>query len=62
MHNINNFLETHQYSKDAWAIVVRLMDDEKREQVHRELAPCSLADFWARYSELDPELGEITQF
>ena len=31
------------------------MDDEKREQVHAELAPCEPEEFLRRYLELDPE-------
>ena len=40
------------------AIVV-LMDDEIREKVHRELAPCSDVDFLIRYCELDENFENI---
>ena len=30
------------------------MDDETRERVHSELAPCTAQKFWDRYSELNP--------
>lgn len=40
------------------AIVV-LMNDEKREQVHNELAPCEHDEFLCRYVELDPEFENI---
>lgn len=33
------------------------MDDAKREQIHRELAPCAPEDFLKRYLELDPEFA-----
>ena len=45
-----------------WDAVVQLMDDYTREMVHGELAPCTEKDFFDRYSELDPELGEVTQW
>lgn len=34
---------------------VALMDDELREQVHADLAPCSELEFLARYMELHRE-------
>lgn len=35
-----------------WLAIVALMDDELREQVHAELAPCSKQEFLTRYKEL----------
>ena len=35
------------------------MDDEKREQVHAELAPCTPEEFLARYLELDTDFEEL---
>lgn len=37
------------------------MDDEKREQVHFELAPCEPEEFLKRYLELDPEFKDILE-
>ena len=37
-----------------WDAVVNLMDDDLRERVHAELAPCDERDFLARYLELSP--------
>lgn len=37
-----------------WEIVASFMDDDIREQVHAELAPCTERDFLARYLELSP--------
>ena len=34
---------------------VALMDDEIREQVHSELAPCTEEEFLTRYQELHVE-------
>lgn len=42
-----------------WNAIVNLMDDEKREQVHRELAPCSNEEFLQRYLELDKEFEMV---
>ena len=41
--------------------IVNLMDDEIREQVHRELAPCTDMEFLRRYVELDPEFGSVLE-
>lgn len=35
------------------------MDDEIREDVHAELAPCTPEEFLMRYLELDPEFKEL---
>lgn len=39
----------------VWEAVVNLMDDEIREEVHRECAPCSKSIFFDRYCELHEE-------
>lgn len=36
-------------------IIAHYMDDEIREEVHRELAPCTDAEFIKRYLELATE-------
>lgn len=36
-------------------VIAVYMDDDKREQVHFELAPCEPEEFLKRYLELDPE-------
>lgn len=35
------------------------MDDDKREQVHFELAPCEPEEFLNRYMELDPDFEDV---
>lgn len=35
------------------------MDDEIREKVHFELAPCEPEEFLQRYLELDPEFKKL---
>lgn len=44
---------------DAWEEIATYMDDEIREKVHYELAPCTKTEFITRYLELDPEFEEI---
>jgi hypothetical protein len=36
----------------SWEVIIHYMDDELREQVHNELAPCGDVEFLARYMEL----------
>lgn len=53
MYDEDRVLNSH------WDEVVNLMDDEKREQVHRELAPCTNEEFLGRYLELDPDFENV---
>lgn len=41
--------------------IANLMDDDLREQVHRELAPCTDMEFLRRYVELDPEFESVLE-
>lgn len=53
----NNFdLDT---DNDLMDDIASYMDDDTREQVHFELAPCSNSEFLERYVELDPEFSEL---
>lgn len=45
-----------QKTIDAIAVY---MDDDKREQVHFELAPCDPEEFLKRYLELDPDFEDV---
>jgi hypothetical protein len=45
-----------QEKMDAIAV---LMDDETREKVHRELAPCEPIEFLKRYCELEPSFETV---
>lgn len=40
--------------RNLWDAVANLMDDSTREAIHAELAPCTEAEFLARYLELAP--------
>lgn len=44
---------------NLWENIVNYMNDEVREQVHAELAPCTKRQFLARYLEFDPEFENI---
>lgn len=35
-----------------WAVIAHYMEDETREKVHHELAPCTDLEFLTRYLEL----------
>ena len=39
--------------------IVSYMDDDKREEVHAELAPCTNEEFLKRYLELDPQFAIV---
>lgn len=40
-------------------VIATYMDDDKREQVHYELAPCTPEEFLNRYLELDSGFAEL---
>lgn len=40
------------YIKDDWDNIVPYMDDDAREKVHSDLAPCSELEFLKRYLEI----------
>lgn len=44
---------------DDMEIIASYMDDEIREQVHAEIAPCSNEEFIKRYLDLDDSLADI---
>lgn len=39
-------------SRNLWDAVVSMMDDDTRETVHNEIAPCTELEFLVRYLEL----------
>lgn len=45
-----------QKTMDAIAVY---MDDDKRDQVHFELAPCEPEEFLKRYLELDQDFEDV---
>ena len=46
-------------TQDKMDIIATYMDDEKREQVHNELAPCNPEKFLKRYIEIDPDFEDV---
>lgn len=44
-----------------WEAIVKLMDDETRERVHREVAPCATREFLARYLEISQEFWGVLE-
>ena len=55
-----NFMSAHEAmeqieSLGLWDVIVEAMNDEIREKVHAELAPCTELEFLRRYLELSPE-------
>lgn len=46
--------DINRISSPIWNSIVIYMDDEKREEVHREKAPCSREEFLKAYLEKDP--------
>jgi hypothetical protein len=46
-------------TKKRFETIVTYMDDEIREQVHAELAPCTETEFLKRYLELDEDFYNL---
>lgn len=51
--------KVNEVTQEQMDAIVVLMDDEIRERVHRELAPCTPEAFLKRYCELVPEFEEV---
>lgn len=46
-------------SQSLMDIIASYMDDDIRERVHFELAPCAPEEFLIRYIELDPDFETL---
>lgn len=53
--------EEYKLSEELLETIATYMDDDKREKVHFELAPCEPEEFLKRYLELDPEFKDILE-
>ena len=53
------FGNEYNFEDETWDAIVNYMDDDKREIVHMELAPCTNRQFIERYIELDPEFEQL---
>jgi hypothetical protein len=55
-NNGNSFCSVSEaISNTDWDVIVSMMDDETREKVHFELAPCTEKEFLTRYLEIADE-------
>ena len=51
--------EEYKLDQELLDTIGTYMDDDKREQVHFELAPCEPEEFLKRYLELDPGFEDV---
>lgn len=51
--------EEFTLTQELMDTIATYMDDEVREDVHCELAPCSPEEFLERYLELDPDFADL---
>ena len=51
--------ENFELTQELMDTIASYMDDDKREQVHFELAPCKPEKFLKRYLELDTDFEEL---
>lgn len=51
--------EEAKISQELMDAISQYMDDDKRELVHAELAPCEPEEFIERYLELDADFQEL---
>lgn len=51
--------ENFELAQELMDTIASYMDDDKRERVHFELAPCEPEEFLKRYLELDPDFEEL---
>ena len=51
--------ENFELTQELMDTIASYMDDDKREHVHFELAPCEPEEFLKRYLELDPDFEEL---
>ena len=56
---MKRFGEDFKLTQDLMDAIASYMDDDKRETVHAELAPCEPEEFLKRYLELDPDFEEL---
>jgi hypothetical protein len=43
----------------TWEAIASYMNDDARETVHAELAPCTNSEFLTRYLDLDPDFRQL---
>lgn len=53
--------ENFELTQELMDTIGSYMDDDMREDVHAELAPCTPEEFLKRYLELDPDFEELLE-
>ena len=53
--------EDIKLTEDLMGTIASYMNDEIREDLHQELAPCEPEEFLNRYLELDPDFEELLE-
>ena len=56
---MKRFGEDFELTQEFMDTIASYMDDDKRETVHAELAPCEPEEFLKRYLELDLDFMEL---
>lgn len=56
---MTKYNDEFELTQELLDTIATYMDDEIREDVHAELAPCTPEEFLKRYVELDPDFEEI---
>ena len=51
--------EKFELTEEVLGTIASYMDDDKRERVHFEIAPCKPEEFLKRYLELDSDFEEL---
>jgi len=56
---MKRYNEEIKIDNELMSTIASYMDDEIRETVHAELAPCTNEEFLDRYTDLDPEFVSL---
>lgn len=51
--------ENYELKQDMLDVIATYMDDDIREGLHFDIAPCSPEEFLKKYIELDPDFEDI---
>ena len=58
---MKRFREDFELTQELMDAIASYMNDDMRETVHAELAPCEPEEFLKRYLELDPDFEELLE-
>lgn len=59
--SLNNDIFSFDEDTALFELAVNYMDDDKRESLHREIAPCTNNEFIIAYCRKDPEFVEFLE-